>query len=878
MQKTLKRTLSLVLTVLMVTALFTVAPLSVGAAETDAEAVGAEPVIMPGQTVNAEITTDGEIAYIKFVPTKDMKIIVYSSSNEDTYGYFYDSQKNQLEYNDDGGENYNFKFSYTVTANTTYYIGAEFRSGKKTGTIPVTLIEDKPKTVRFYDDEKLLGSIPYDEDTFYSYSTLSDSDYPALFLADTDEKIFKGYQKSSGDIYYTKISDSLNGDSLSYRWNISIFDFDTDGYLNLYSSWEEAYTINFYNGETRIGSAKVESSQIADYFSVDDSFVLENANGKVFKGYKKDGDDTLCITLSYGSLYYSSGTLSTEDFDANKTLNVYAVWEDGYTLSFYNGETFLCGYIVESPDSIGWSIVYNSYSPASTDSAFLSDGDGKVFKGYKKSGSDTLCYSIFRGAWSTCLDYTSNSITAADFDANRTLRLDAEWVEGYTVEFYNDETKVGEHVFESIETIDDIYKTSENGNLFISNGNGSVFTGYEKSGITCFELSSNYGVSNLAYLSGTITETDFTDRKMRVTATFNTNVCKFTAYSLSIEGDTSLIFMVDTSQTTYENIYPNVSVTYGDQVHGDWNYRYGYVDNNTMKIKVELAAKLMSADVTITMPDKSCCTYSIRQYAEKILSGNCDGYLSQTYGYSAEKITALKSLLKSMLNFGSKAQVQFDCATDDLANKNLAQYNGGVEYTAPVVNPANLTSLSYTDSQFDNVGLVYAGSSLGLFEKFGYCVAFEDTKGPCLNNSEGEGREFGEAQQSFPSFSLPDEFKNTWEGLESAKYLTTTDGSIYHVMDPNAANYGNFYLYFKTKAIYPQNFDNNVEINISRTAKNNATYTNSITINPVTYIKRALETTDTTTAAGRTLVDTVTAVYDYCTNAKAFFARNIGGY
>ena len=874
MQKTLKRTLSLVLTVLMVTALFTVAPLSVGAAETDAEAVGAEPVIVPGQTVNAEITTGGEIAYIKFVPTKDMKIIVYSSSNVDTYGYFYDSQKNELDYNDDGGDNSNFKLTENVTANTTYYIGAKFYSRKKTGTIPVTLIEDKPKTVRFYDDEKLLGSIPYDEDTFYSYSTLSDSDYPALFLADTDEKIFKGYQKSSGTICYSKSSDYL-----SYQWNISTSDFDADGYLNLYSSWEEAYTINFYNGETRIGSAKVESSQIADYFSVDDSFVLENANGKVFKGYKKDGDDTLCITLSYGSLYYSSGTLSTEDFDANKTLNVYAVWEDGYTLSFYNGETFLCDYIVESPDSIGWSIDCNSYSPASTDSAFLSDGDGKVFKGYKKNGSDTLCFSIFRGMHGTSLNYTSNSITADDFDTNRTLRLDAEWVEGYTVEFYNDETKVGEHVFESIETIDDIYKTSENGNIFLSNGNGSIFTGYENNGTACFELSSNYGVSNLAYQSGTITETDFTDRKMRVTATFNTNVCKFTAYSLSIEGDTSLIFMVDTSRTTYEsNIYPNVSVTYGDQVHGDWDYHYWQLDDNTMKIKVELAAKLMSADVTITMPDKSCCTYSIRQYAEKILSGNYDGYLSQTYGYSAEKITALKSLLKSMLNFGSKAQVQFDCATDDLANKNLAQYNGGVEYTAPVVNPANLTSLSYTDSQFDNVGLVYAGSSLGLFEKFRYCVAFEDTKGPCLNNSEGEGREFGEESQSFPRFSLPDKFKDTWEGLESAKYLTTTDGSIYHVMDPNAANYGNYYLYFKTKAIYPQNFDEDVVINISRTAKNDAVYTNSITINPVTYIKRALETTDTTTAAGRTLVDTVTAVYDYCTNAKAFFARNIGGY
>lgn len=869
MQKTLKRTLSLVLTVLMVTALFTVAPLSVGAAETDAEAVGAEPVIVPGQTVNAEITTDGEIAYIKFVPTKDMKIIVYSSSNEDTYGYFYDSQKNELDYNDDGGDNSNFKLTENVTANTTYYIGAKFYSDSETGTIPVTLIEDKPKTVRFYDDEKLLGSIPYDDTFSYSYTTLYNSDYPALFLADTDEQKFKGYQTSSGTICYSKSSDSL-----SYQWNISTSDFDADGYLNLYSSWAEAYTINFYNGEAFVGSAKVESSQIADSFSVDDSLVLENANGKVFKGYKKAEEEDVCISLSYGSsLSCSYGALSTEDFDANKTLNVYAVWEDGYTLSFYNGETFLCDYIVESPDSIGWSIDYNSYSPASTDSAFLSDGDGKVFKGYKKSGSDTLCYSIFRGAWSTRLDYTSNSITAADFDANRTLRLDAEWVDGYTVEFYNGETKVDEHIFESIDTIGDISKTNENENIFLSNGNGFIFTGYENNGITCFELSSNYGVSNLAYQSGTITETDFTDRTMRVTATFNTNVCKFTAYSLSIEGDTSLIFMVDTSKTTATYLYPNVSVPYGRTEDGDYDYHYRQLDDNTMKIQVELSAKMMSADINITMPDKSSCTYSIRQYAENILSGNYDDYLSQTYGYSSEKIAALKSLLKSMLNFGAKAQVQFDCATDDLANKNLEQYNGGVEYTAPVVNPANLTSLSYTDSQFDNVGLVYAGSSLGLFDKFGYCVVFEDTKGPCLDNSEGEGREFGEAQQSFPSFSLPDEFKDTWEGLESAQYLTT-DGisNIYYVMDPNAANYGNYYLYFKTKAIYPQNFDEDVVINISRTAKNDAVYTNSITINPVTYIKRALETTDTTTRAGRTLVDTVTAVYDYCTNAKAYFA------
>ena len=124
MQKSFKRTLSLILAVLMVTALFTVAPLSVGAAETDGETVGNEPTIVPGQTVNAEITTGGEMAYIKFVPTKDMKIIVYASATEDTYGYLLNSQKdidNCLASDDDSAGDGQFK----ITIFTTVIVIAE---------------------------------------------------------------------------------------------------------------------------------------------------------------------------------------------------------------------------------------------------------------------------------------------------------------------------------------------------------------------------------------------------------------------------------------------------------------------------------------------------------------------------------------------------------------------------------------------------------------------------------------------------------------------------------------------------------------------------------------------------------------------------------
>ena len=46
----------------------------------------------------------------------------YTKGNIDTYGYLYDSEKQRLTTNYDGGENHNFKITYNLTAGKKYYI------------------------------------------------------------------------------------------------------------------------------------------------------------------------------------------------------------------------------------------------------------------------------------------------------------------------------------------------------------------------------------------------------------------------------------------------------------------------------------------------------------------------------------------------------------------------------------------------------------------------------------------------------------------------------------------------------------------------------------------------------------------------------------
>ncbi|MBR5772094.1 MAG: leucine-rich repeat protein, partial [Clostridia bacterium] len=103
--------------------------------------------ISNGQTINAELDNNQTKVYFKFVPTQSGKYRFYSSSSDansyktDPYGGLDDANGNRITGNDDGGNGYNFDFTYTLEANKTYYFWAYNRSGRHdTEIIPVTLV------------------------------------------------------------------------------------------------------------------------------------------------------------------------------------------------------------------------------------------------------------------------------------------------------------------------------------------------------------------------------------------------------------------------------------------------------------------------------------------------------------------------------------------------------------------------------------------------------------------------------------------------------------------------------------------------------------------------------------------------------------------
>ncbi len=89
------------------------------------------------QTV-ADVNAAEELLY-KFTPEKSGEYVFYSEGNTDTVGTLYKADKTYISSSDDDGNGTNFKITATLTAGTTYYLGARFKSAEATGEITVKL-------------------------------------------------------------------------------------------------------------------------------------------------------------------------------------------------------------------------------------------------------------------------------------------------------------------------------------------------------------------------------------------------------------------------------------------------------------------------------------------------------------------------------------------------------------------------------------------------------------------------------------------------------------------------------------------------------------------------------------------------------------------
>lgn len=174
--------------------------------------------------------------------------------------------------------------------------------------------------------------------------------------------------------------------------------------------------------------------------------------------------------------------------------------------------------------------------------------------------------------------------------------------------------------------------------------------------------------------------------------------------SITLNGAVGLNFYVKENENTdyqayfsYDNSgYEYASDQPTDNLYDDAEYDI----TGTYRIySIEVYAKQMTRDITFSLyiyvegQDEPICkeyTTSVRDYAEKIISGDNDTFLSQQ-GYTADKISELKDLCKSMLNYGAQAQIQFNFDLDDLANKNI-------DYTAPEIDPDELEDIDYSSN------------------------------------------------------------------------------------------------------------------------------------------------------------------------------------
>ena len=115
----------------------------------------------------ANIVKGGMTAYYPYTAKYDGTFKFYSTGNHDPKGVVYNSNFEQIAYNDDGPSGTNFLINLNVTAGETYYFGASIFNSSLTGTFPI-FIEAVEYTVSgtFYamnDPSGAASSIVIDE-------------------------------------------------------------------------------------------------------------------------------------------------------------------------------------------------------------------------------------------------------------------------------------------------------------------------------------------------------------------------------------------------------------------------------------------------------------------------------------------------------------------------------------------------------------------------------------------------------------------------------------------------------------------------------------------------------------------------------------------
>lgn len=231
-----------------------------------------------------------------------------------------------------------------------------------------------------------------------------------------------------------------------------------------------------------------------------------------------------------------------------------------------------------------------------------------------------------------------------------------------------------------------------------------------------------YGIGNV-YCDGTqITAVNdkysFTmpARKTYVSAEF-VKYQWFVGHSLTLSGDVGLDFHVFLSEEEFnEGCTVDFTWTVDDT---EKTYSYTITDSDKSgdyyKVTVPLAAAEMTYDVTATLKIGGVVTsentYSVKEYADYILTDEYKQHYLANNAHTEPEYTKLAALVTAMLDYGAKAQIAFECNTDYLANENL-------DYTMQKITKNSITTpMPDMENGLDAYGLSYEGSTIVYMSK-----------------------------------------------------------------------------------------------------------------------------------------------------------------
>ncbi len=247
--------------------------------------------------VNATITSGGYVKYYTYTPTETGQYVIYSTGDTDTRVYLYDSSGNELDSDDDGGDNHNFRLVQNLTAGTTYKYAVKYYSSSTTGTINF-------KFGRIYN-------INYNANGGSGAPTTQTKDYGSDITLSSTVPIRSGYT-------FKGWATNSTATTASYQVEAT---YSTNANLTLYAVWEaNTYTIN-YNAN---GGSGAPSSQTKYYgTNITLSSTVPTRSGYTFLGWASSSTATTAT--------YQPGST----FSSNSAITLYAVWSaNTYTISY----------------------------------------------------------------------------------------------------------------------------------------------------------------------------------------------------------------------------------------------------------------------------------------------------------------------------------------------------------------------------------------------------------------------------------------------------------------------------------------------------------------------------------------------------------------